>query len=539
MPRPSSILARGAALAFLGLGLVSCGRSPAPTPAPAAEPAKAVEDRVLRRSAGAEIDSLDPPMAALVESGNVLRDMYEGLVRVGPDLRPIPGVAERWDVSADGLEYTFHLRSNARWSNGDPVTSGDFVTSWRRLVDPKTGASQANALQAVVNAVEVVRGTQPVESLDISAPDDRTLVVKLVAPSPFFPLATAHWSLLPTHRGQPPGGEASVVSNGAFKLSRRTVGSDLELRRNPNYWNDASTRLEAVRYFEIADSNLEYTRYRAGELDVTNNLPMTTLDQLRAEHGNALRVTPSLAIYYYGFNVSKPPFTSRDVRQALAMTVDREKLVERVTVMGETPAYAWVPVGMPNHTPQTPSWAVLPHAERVAQARALALKAGFSASRPLRFELRYNTGTGHEKIAIAVAAMWKEALGADVRLVAEEFKALLQTIQRGDAQMFRSSWSADVPDAYAFVNVFSKNHEFNFTGYSNPMLDELMSKAFRTADPAERRSMIESAERLVIDDAVVVPLYYMVNRKLVAPRVVDWTDNPLRVVYSQNVSVKN
>jgi oligopeptide transport system substrate-binding protein len=478
-------------------------------------------------------------MAVLLESGNVLRDMYEGLVRIGADLRPVPGVAERWEVSPDGLEYTFHLRANARWSNGDPVTSGDFVASWRRLVDPKTGAAQANALESVVNATEIVGGSKPVESMGISAPDDRTLVVRLVAPSPFFPLIVAHWSLLPTHRGRPPGDGESVVSNGAFKLTRRTVGSDLELRRNTNYWNDAATRLEAVRYFEIADTNDEYTRFRAGEIDVTLNLPMTTLEQLRADHGDAVRVTPSLAIYYYGFNLKKPPFTSRDVREALAMTVDREKLVRLVTAMGETPAYAWVPVGMPGHTPQKATWSALPYAERVSQARALAANAGYSAARPLRFELRYNTGTGHEKIAIAVAAMWKETLGADVTLVAEEFKALLQTIQRGDAQMFRSSWSADVPDAYAFVNVFSKDHEFNLTRYSNPQFDALMAQAFREPDRAKRQSLVESAERLVLEDAVFVPLYFMVNRRLVSPRVIDWKDNPLRTVYSQDLSITN
>jgi oligopeptide transport system substrate-binding protein len=330
-----------------------------------------------------------------------------------------------------------------------------------------------------------------------------------------------------------------VISNGAFVLSRRTVGSDLELRRNTRYWNASATRLAAVRYFEIADNTQEYTRYRAGEIDVTTNLPMTTLEQMRAEHGDAVRVTPSLAIYYYGFNLKKPPFTSRDLRQALTMTVDREKLVRLVTAMGETAAYAWVPDGMPDYTPQTPAWASLPYAERVAQARALYGKAGYTAERPLRFELRYNTGTGHEKIAIAVAAMWKEALGAQVKLVPEEFKSLLQTIQRGDTQMFRSSWSADVPDAYAFVNVFSKDHEFNFTGYSNAQFESIMAQAFLEPDTAKRRSSIESAERLVVDDAAIVPLYYMVNRKLVSPRVVDWRDNPLRIVYSQDVTVKD
>lgn len=531
-------LARGVAVILAALALAACDRPAAPAADENALTATAGQERVLRRGNGAEIDSLDPPLAVLAESGNVVRDMYEGLVRIGPDLQPIPGVAERWDVSPDGLQYTFHLRATARWSNGEPVTSDDFVASWRRLVDPKTGSPHASGLEAVLNANAIVAGQAAVESLGVRSPDPRTLVVTLAAPTPFFASSAAHWSLVPTYQGQPPGKAGDVISNGAFVLSRRTVGSDLELRRNARYWNDAATRLEAVRYYQIADNNDEYTRFRAGEIDATLNLPLTTLQEIRSKQGDAVRITPSLAIYYYGFNLKKPPFTSREVRQALAMTVDREKLVRAVTAMGETPAYAWVPTGMPDYTPQVPAWAGLSYDERVARARELYAQAGYSAAKPLRFELRYNTGTGHEKIAIAVAAMWKETLGADVKLVAEEFKSLLQTVQRGDAQVFRSSWSADVPDPYGFVSVFTKDHEFNLTRYANAEFDADLERAAREPDLKVRRALIESAERRVVEDAAVVPLYYMVNRRLIAPRVIDWRDNALRIVYSQDVGVE-
>jgi oligopeptide transport system substrate-binding protein len=494
---------------------------------------------VLRRGNAAEIDSLDPQLAVLTESAAVLRDVYEGLLRIGPGLQPAPAAAERWEVSADGLTYTFHLRPQARWSDGEPVTSGDFVASWRRLVDPATGSPNAKQLQAVKNALRIVAGEAAVDSLGASAPDPRTLVVTLERPTPMFPFALTHWSTLPTPRGQPPVKAGGTVSNGAFVLTRWTVGTEVEVRRNRAYWNDRATRLDGVRYVHFADSADEYTRFRAGELDVTQNLPMMPLDELRRAQGDAVRISPSLAVYYYGFNLKKAPFDSREVRQALSMTVDRERLTASVTRMGERPAYSWVPPDMPDYTPQAPAWAALPYPERVRQARELLTKAGYGPKRPLRFELRHNTGAAHEKIAIAVSAMWKEALGAEVTLAAEEFKSLLQTIQRGEAEVFRSSWAADTPDPASFLEIFGRSHELNLTGYGSASYDAALALAIEEMDPARRREILQGLERQIGEDAPVVPLYFMVNRRLVSPRVVGWTDNPLRVVYSQDVQLRN
>lgn len=538
---PARFLTRrcaGLALAttLFAITLTGCGKSSAP--AGADRPAAAAAERVLRRGNGAEIDSLDPPLAVLNESGNVLRDLYDGLVRIGPQLEPVPAAAERWEVSEDGRTYTFHLRANGRWSNGEPVTSEDFVASWRRLVDPKTASPQAQVIEAVVNAKEIVAGKAPVESLGVAAPDPRTLVVSLTGPAPYFPMATSHWGLLPTLHGQPVAKSGESVTNGAFVLGRRSIGTETELRRNPQYWNAQAVKLDAVRYVQIGDANDEYTRFRAGELDVTFTTPSRPLAEMRAAQGDAMRISPSLGVYYYGFNLHKAPFTSHEVRQALAMTVDRDRLVASITAGGELPAYAWVPTGMPEYTPQAPTWASLAYSERVAKARELLAKAGYGTSQPLRFELRYNTGSIHERIALAVASMWKEALGADVTLVGEEFKAMLQTIQRGDAQMFRSSWTADVPDAYSFLNVFAKSHELNLTGYFDEGFEADMAAAAREADSTKRRALLESAERRVAEGVAVIPLYYMVNRRLVSPRVSGWRDNAMRVVYSGDVAVR-
>jgi oligopeptide transport system substrate-binding protein len=540
MPIPVARLRR--ALLSLPLLLAFAGCGPSPTPGKSGtstDPAAAMaSDAAVLRRGTAEIDSLDPALATMTESAAVLRDVYEGLVRIGPDLQPAPAVAERWELSADGRTYTFHLRPQARWSDGGRVTSTDFVASWRRVVDPATGSPNATNLRAVKNAEKIVAGEATVDSLGVSAPDPSTLVVMLEQPTPMFPFVLTHWSALPTPAGKPPARAGETITNGAFVPTRWTVGNEIELRRNRAYWNDAATRLDGVRYVHSADGADEYMRFRAGELDVTQNLPMMPLDELRATAGDAVRIAPSLAVYYYGFNLEKAPFDSRQVRQALSMTVDRERLTASVTRMGERPAYTFVPPDMPAYTAQMPSWAALPYPERVREARALLKKAGFGRERPLRFELRHNTGAAHEKIAVAVSAMWKEALGAEVTLAAEEFKSLLQTIQRGEAQVFRSSWAVETPDAAAFLEIFGRAHELNLTGFRSASFDAGLAEAALEMDAAQRRQILERLERQIADDAPIVPLYFMVNRRLVSPRVVGWKDNLSRVVYSQDVSLR-
>jgi oligopeptide transport system substrate-binding protein len=541
MLHPLARVSRAPALLLL-LSLAACGPSSpdagrATSAADAPARAAATTPAVLRRGT-AEIDSLDPARAVLMESAAVLRDTYEGLVRIGPDLGVAPAAAERWEVSPDGRTYTFHLRPQARWSNGEPVTGADFVASWRRLVDPATGSPNAKQLQAVTNALRIVAGEVPPEQLGASAPDPYTLVVTLERPTPTFLFVPTHWSALPTPGGRAPAKAGETVSNGAFVLTRWAAGTEVEVRRNHAYWNDAATRLDGVRYVQFADSSDEYTRFRAGELDVTQNLPMMPLEELRRAQGEAVRISPSLAVYYYGFNVRKPPFDSRDVRQALSMAVDRERLTASVTRMGERPAYAWMPPEMPAYTPQPPAWAALPYAERVRLARELLRKAGYGPQRPLRFELRHNTGAAHENIAIAVAAMWKEALGVEVTLAAEEFKSLLQTIQRGEAQVFRSSWGADTPDPGSFLEIFGRTHELNLTGFASASYDAALARAAGELDAATRSQILEGLERQIAEEAPVVPLYFMVNRRLVSPRVGGWRDNPLRVMYSSEVWVE-
>jgi len=518
------------ALGALG-ALGACGHGPAPAgTTPAAS--------ILRRGNGPEPDSLDPQLARTVSAATILRDVYEGLASLDRNGAPSPGVAERWVVSADGLVYTFTLRATARWSNGAPVTASDFVAAWRRLVAPATGSQYADVLRPVAGAAAIIRGEARPDSLGVVATDAHTLTVTLVAPTPYFPGLAAHWSTFPTYGGAAPAAPGATISNGAYTLGEWVVGSHVDARRNRSYWNDAATHVEAVRYLHIADANDEYARYRAGALDLTYTLPQQPLARLEAAHGAEIHRGPQLGVYYYGFNLARAPFRdARGLRQALAMSIDRERLVGSVTGLGELPAYSWVPPGVAGYGTQRFAWADEAAAARLAEARRLYAAAGYSRERPFRLELRFASGPTHERIAIAVASMWHEALGVETRLVGEEFKSLLQTIGRGEADAFQSSWIGDYNDAWTFAEVLGGDFGINLPHYRSAAYDAALARAARALDPDERRGALEAAERQLLADVPLVPLYFYVNKHLVAPRVRGWYDNVMNIVYSKDLEL--
>jgi oligopeptide transport system substrate-binding protein len=315
------------------------------------------------------------------------------------------------------------------------------------------------------------------------------------------------------------------------------IGSHVVARRNASYWNDAATKIERVHYVHIADAGAELRQYRAGQLDFTYVVPQPQFKWIKENLGPELHLAPQLSVYYYGFNLTRPPFKDNPaLRRALSLAIDRDKLVTAVTGVGEAPAYGWVPHGVWNYTSQQFDYAGKPYAERVAEARKLYALAGYSAERPLRIELRYNSGDVHNRLAVAVASMWKEALGVETTLYAEEFRALLQSIQaRKDTQVFRSSWVGDFNDAYSFAQLLQTGFCINLTGYSNPLYDTLLADARLQADPAKRRALLEAAERLMLADHPVLPLYFYVNKHLVKPWVRGWSDNVMNVIYSKDL----
>jgi oligopeptide transport system substrate-binding protein len=532
-------------LAAAGLALLAgCGGGDSKSSADQGATAPVQAERtVLRRGNGPEPDTVDPQLARTDGAFNILRDLFEGLTAVGPDGGAIPAAAESWTVSPDGLEYTFHLRDGLRWSNGDPVRAADYVAGMRRLVTPATASPYAQFIEPVLNATAITKGEKKPEELGVAAPDDRTVVIRLANPAPYLVGLVAQPPTFPVHgpslaaNGAEYAKPGKLVSNGAFVLDDWVVGSKIVARRNRSYWNDAATHIERVEYLHVADPGDEFRQYRAGQMDVSYVVPPPQFAWIKQNLGAELHVSPQLSVYYYGFNLTRPPFKDNPgLRRALSMVIDREKLTTAVTGVGEAPAYGWVPPGVANYTSQQFDYAAKPYAERVQEARELYRKAGYSAERPLRIELRYNSGEVHNRLAVAIAAMWKEQLGVETSLYAEEFRALLQSIQaRKDTQVFRSSWVGDFNDAYSFAQLLQSGFGINLTGYANPKYDALLDEAVRQADPARRRAVLEEAERLMLADHPLLPVYFYVNKHLVKPYVGGWTDNVMNVQYSKDL----
>jgi len=536
---------RAGALGLLIAGLWACGGGQPGSTGPADASRRTEEPAVLRRGNGPEPDTLDPQRARTDAAFNILRDVFEGLTAVGPDGEAVPAAAESWTVSADGLEYVFWLRQGLRWSSGDPLTAADFVAGMRRLVDPATASPYAQVLTPVRNAAAIVRGEMPADRLDVSAPDDRTVVIRLSTPAPYLPGLLAQPGTFPLHGPsfQEHAGEHArpgrLVSNGAFVLKEWVVGSHVVAERNRAYWNDAGTAIERVDYVHHDDPSVEFRQYRSGELDVTYVVPPGQFAWIKANLPDELQISPQLSVYYYGFNLTRPPFKDDPgLRRALSLVVDRERLTTAVTGVGEAPAYGWVPPGVADYTPQQFDYAARPWEARVAEARELYRRSGYSAERPLRVEIRYNSGEVHNRLAVAVAAMWKETLGVESSLYAEEFRALLQSIQaRTDTQVFRSSWVGDYNDAFTFAQLLQSDFGINLTGYSSARYDELLDAATGEPDPARRRALLEEAERVMLADHPVLPLYFYVNKHLVKPRVRGWSDNVMNVQYSKDLRI--
>ena len=261
-------------------------------------------------------------------------------------------------------------------------------------------------------------------------------------------------------------------------------------------------------------------------------------DWIRQNLGDQLHVSPQLTTYYYGFNLRRAPFKDNPkVRHALSLVIDREKLANLVLRVGELPAYGWVPPGVDNYSTQSFDYRGIPMPERIAEAQRLYREAGYSRQKPLTFELRYNTGEVHTKVALAVASMWQEALGADVRLTQVEFKSLLQDIDRGDVEMFRSSWVGDYNDAYTFAQYMKSDFGVNLPHYSSERYDALLRSAALQQDPLARGALLEEAERVMLADHPIIPLYFYVNKHLVKPQVQGWYDNVMNVTYSKDLGL--
>ena len=498
---------------------------------------------VLNRAVGQEPESVDPHLARTTQAHDVQRDLFEGLVRYSADGRLEPGVAERWEVSDDGLVYTFYLREAARWSNGEPVVAADFVASFRRLVDPETASFYAQTLDVIENTRAIVQGELPPADLSVAALEARVLQIRLERTTPYFLTLLAHPAAFPINpaslkeHGDQFARAGNLVSNGAYRFKSWVLGSVLELERNEYYWNDVATSINTVRHHVAEEPSAELFRYRAGELDVTSTIPSEAFADLRAERPDEVKVAPALSVYYFGLNLNHDALgDSQELREALSLAIDRTTLVEKVVGRGEAPAYAFVPPGVANYQAPDVGYRRATQADRHARARQLYEAAGYGPENPLDIEVRYNTSDTHRRVAIAIQEMWKEVLGFEAVLINEEFRVLVANLRAMEiTQIFRLSWNGDYNDATAFLSMFESDNASNMYGYASEEFDRLMADAARQIDSDRRRLYLEEAERVLLGDFTVIPLYYPVSKHLVRRSIEGWEDNVLDYHYSQHL----
>jgi len=503
------------------------------------------DETVLHRGNGAEPESLDPHKSRSIQASDVLRDIGEGLVGYSNAGELIAAAAERWEISEDGRQYDFWLRPDARWSNGETVTAEHFVFSFRRLVSPATAAFYAQALDAIENAADIIAGDKTPDSLGVEAVDEFHLRIRLTNATPYFLGLLTHPSAFPVH---PPSIEqhgnafakaGNLLSNGAYKLDAWELGSVIHLSRNENYWDNAGTAIDKVHHYVTPEPQVELNRYRAGELDITTTVPPEAFAAIKDKRPDELRLAPYLGVYYYGLNLTREPFKDNPkLRQALSMAIDREILTEKITGRGEAPAYSWVPPGVDNYEAIRAPHAEMNDEERHSAARRLYKESGYDKNNPLEVEIRYNTSETHQRIALAVQSMWREVLGFEATLINEEWQVLLSNMRAKEVtQVFRAAWNGDYNDAHTFLQVMLGGNAANMTGYASEKFDSLMQRAAEQADLGRRQLYLEEAERVLLADHPVIPLYFYVSKHLVSPRVLGWGDNVLDYHYSQHLSI--
>jgi oligopeptide transport system substrate-binding protein len=479
---------------------------------------------VLRRGLGPEPDSLHIHRAQGLAAVNLLRDVREGLVTFDASGEPAPGVAASWDVLEGGLRYRFQLRPDACWSDGSPVTAQDFVRAWSRALSPATAAVNAALLKDIRNAAAVLKGELAAGELGIRVVDPLQLEVRLERPVPWFPELLAHPVSYPLHENDAEDARDAPV-NGAYRITEWLPRSVIRLEANPYFHAAAEVYFQQLEYFPIEEPGTELARYRAGELDITETIPAGRFEWLRDNLPNDLRISPYLGSFWLGLNMKDPVVGgSPELRRALALAIDRATLVRVVLGAGELPAWGVVPPGIAGYPPQAMALAESSQAEREAEAKRLLRAASIDARKPL-LQLRYNTSSIHRRVAIAVAAMWKQVLGLNTELINEEWKVFVNNRRLGIVtQVFRGGWIADYADATSFLEQFISSSELNVTFTADPEFDQLMAGASLMSGPG-RLQQLQEAESRLLEIMPVIPLYYYVSRHLVKPGIVAYQDN--------------
>lgn len=531
---------------LLGAGLAVAATSTLSIAAEVPAGTELAKVQELVRGNGTEVATIDPHKSQGVPESHVIRDLLEGLVNQDGEGNTIPGVAESWETT-DNKTFTFHLRKDAKWSNGDPVTAEDFVYSWKRAVDPATASPYAWYMEytKMVNAKDIVAGKKDKSELGVKAVDANTLVVELETAVPYFVMMMGHTTVKPVHKatvekfGDQWTKPGNFVGNGAFAVDKWVVNERLVLKRNDQYWNNDKTVLNKVTFLPIENQVAEMNRFLSGEIDFTNELPTEHFKRLKKEHAEDVSVAGNLCTYYYIFNTKKAPFDDVRVRKAISYAIDRDIVTGAILAQGQKPAYFLTPEITAGFDPELPQYGTMSQKERNVEAARLLEEAGYGKDNPLNFNLLYNTSENHKKIAVALGSMWKKTLGLKVTLENQEWKTYLSSKDSGDFEVARAGWCGDYNEASSFLTLMKSNNTTGGVHYDSAAYDQIIDKALNSTSEEERKALYLEAEALMANDMPIAPIYQYVKSRLLNPHVGGFpTNNAEDKIFSKDLYIK-
>jgi len=485
---------------------------------------------------GAEPQYLDPGKATGIPEFTVILNLFDGLVRYDLKGEIKPSVAERWDISDDMLTYTFYLRKDTKWSNGEPVTAHDFEYSWKRALSPALASEYAYQLWYIKNGEAYSSGkiTDP-EEVGVKATDDYTLKVELESPTPYFLSLLTFTTYLPVCKNvvekNPDWAKSTTdyVSNGPFKMKEWVHKDKIIVEKNPNYWDANVVKLGEITFTMVESGTTELAMFESGQLDFATNPPPVEFDRLKKE--GKLTIEPYIGTYYYLFNTTKAPFNDKKVRKALTFAIDRKSIVENITKGEQKIALAYVPYGIQDATSDKDFRVVGGDFfidNNVEEAKALLSDAGYPNGKGFpKFQLLYNTTEVHKSIAEAIQQMWKENLGIDCELVNQEWKVYLDNRSKLQYDVARAGWIGDYPDPTTFLDMFVGNSGNNDTGWNNPQYNDLIAKAKNEKDNWLRMTLLHQAEEVLMDELPILPIYFYTRPLMIKPWLKDYISSLL------------
>ena len=506
------------------LALTGCGRRETPV-------AAAVRTQTLHLGNGSEPRDLDPQLVVSFNDFNIVGALFEGLTAIDERTsQAVPGVAERWEASPDGLVWRFHLRPDARWSNGDPLTAQDFVDSFRRALSPRLASEYAYALYPLRNAEAFNAGRlADFAQVGVRARDPRTLELTLARPTPYLAVAAALPVWFPVHRASierlgrfddravPWTRPATLVGNGPFVLREWSPGNRVVVARNPDYWDASRVRLNAIVFYPIENAAAQEAAFRAGQLHLTSDVPLARIAAYRRDDPAVLRIDPFLDTAFLRFNVKRPPLDNFRVRQALARALDRAALVREVLLGGQRAAHCLTPPATAGYTARAGI------ADDFAAARRLLADAGHPGGRGLRrIEIQFPTTEVNQRLLEAVQQMWHRELGLDVSLANKEQRVWLSDERLLNYDISFAHWIGDYVDPSTYLELFLSDGGNNSTGWADPAYDRLVRAAGAEIDPAARNELYQQAEARLLDAAPIAPLYFNTRVYLCHPTVRNW-----------------